>query len=414
MLKPIIIFAFANTDHGGMKLGDLITELEGIEKINEGIKNYEFKLIFEATIAKVIDKINMYRDQIVGFHFAGHANQRHLLFQDKKKESATVDGSQLARVLGKLPNLEFVFLNGCSTLPLVKAFHDAGIPHVIATRREVEDALAAEFAVQFYREVFESGIDLRQAFEIAKDKAKLITGLEREIRIRTLREEIKINPSLESREFPWGLYLADDSDSSKIFLHRLLTNEKRIPKTNIWVKIGTSISLIFLVFVFYQLSLQSYLGSFENTPKIDPLPFNPVEPGPKPTKPTQELKKSKSYWIDTTLLPTSFNLKQMLKDKGYSIKENKASKKISLDFPISEKEFFSIGAGLFDYTGELILVIGSDSITTGIMIDYKINTGNPKRVIIDHLKKKVIPDILEESENQKMVLEKIEAYVKNR
>ena len=97
----------------------------------------------------------------VAFHYAGHASGSALALG---KGDANADG--IAAMLGALSRLHFVFLNGCSTGAQVDALLEAGVPAVIATRADVVDAAATDFAIRFYERLGQ-GATLRASFDDA-------------------------------------------------------------------------------------------------------------------------------------------------------------------------------------------------------------------------------------------------------
>ena len=65
----------------------------------------------------------------------------------------------LAKMLGLSEQLQLIFLNGCATQGQVKALLDAGVKAVIATAAPINDAMATDFAGQFYSTLAAGRID---------------------------------------------------------------------------------------------------------------------------------------------------------------------------------------------------------------------------------------------------------------
>lgn len=109
------------------------------------------------------------------FHFAGHAIDKDLQFNDRMptmeemESTATylVNVGGLAQIIKAIHPIQLVFLNGCSTKTQVDAFKNAGIPAVIYTCKPLNDQLGIWFAQQFYLAFFKENNTLQQAFEIA-------------------------------------------------------------------------------------------------------------------------------------------------------------------------------------------------------------------------------------------------------
>jgi hypothetical protein len=70
---------------------------------------------------------------------------------------------------GEAPPLDFVFVSACHSDQGGEAFVAAGVPHVVAVRREaqLQDKAACAFADQFYFALFK-GKTVQQAFDIAR------------------------------------------------------------------------------------------------------------------------------------------------------------------------------------------------------------------------------------------------------
>jgi formylglycine-generating enzyme required for sulfatase activity len=106
-------------------------------------------------------------DRIVAFHFAGHANGLQLFFESAAGDRQPTHGEGLAEFLGHQEHLQFVFLNGCGTAGHVQRLHNAGVPVVVATRKEIPDAPARSFAKAFYERLAEGNRSLQEAFDFA-------------------------------------------------------------------------------------------------------------------------------------------------------------------------------------------------------------------------------------------------------
>lgn len=105
--------------------------------------------------------ISLYRQNLVLFHYSGHAGQ----------DALELDGGEaralgIAQLLGKCPRLRVVVLNGCSTKGQVELLLDAGVPAVVATSAPVEDEKAKHFAIRLYQSLT-NGETLGDAFDLA-------------------------------------------------------------------------------------------------------------------------------------------------------------------------------------------------------------------------------------------------------
>jgi DNA-binding NarL/FixJ family response regulator len=94
-----------------------------------------------ADIDDLFYNLNRYGPRVHLFHYGGHASGTHLRLED---QAAGAQG--LARLLGSLPELKLVFLNGCSTRGQVQKLLNFGVKAVVATSVPINDSKAREFA----------------------------------------------------------------------------------------------------------------------------------------------------------------------------------------------------------------------------------------------------------------------------
>lgn len=160
---PLFFFAFSNSqEHNSLK---------GIEKESKVL----YELLLPLKKARQIDllrehhtdqetipqRLTDFKNQIYIFHYGGHADGKHLFFENRKGHS-----QGLAQLLSLQKSLRLVFLNGCETQLQAREYIEAGIPAVIATTRRIEDADAVYFAENFYRALIEQQ-NLGEAFSTA-------------------------------------------------------------------------------------------------------------------------------------------------------------------------------------------------------------------------------------------------------
>ncbi|MFQ5448756.1 MAG: CHAT domain-containing protein, partial [Saprospiraceae bacterium] len=103
------------------------------------------------------------------FHFAGHAFDQKLQFQNDLELASTcmVFSAGLADVITRFQDLKLVFLNGCSTAGQVQFFLDQGVEAVIATTMPLKDRYGFQFAQRFYESFFKSELSLEEASDYA-------------------------------------------------------------------------------------------------------------------------------------------------------------------------------------------------------------------------------------------------------
>lgn len=142
----VLYFAFAN--QAAQPLIEIQRENSGIMRLLEPLaaRNY-FKIVQDpyATLDSVAENLDLHKNNLVLFHFSGHAGPDRLELLDT---SAYDEG--VAALLVQCTRLKLVVLNGCATYPQVDVLQKLRIPLVIATHRPVGDQKAADFALRFY------------------------------------------------------------------------------------------------------------------------------------------------------------------------------------------------------------------------------------------------------------------------
>lgn len=147
---------------------------------------------------------------VVVFHYAGHASSSALAMDGAAGKGAAY-AAGIAALLGQLPRLELVFLNGCSTQDQVDALLAAGVPAVIATAVDIIDAVATDFATHFYCQLGR-GAPVQAAFAAA-EAAVRTTHADPTAR-RNLGRSFLPQAALTSTRLPWTLHVARDDDAA--------------------------------------------------------------------------------------------------------------------------------------------------------------------------------------------------------
>ena len=177
MGAPVILTAFANDS--GRFLESLQQESDTISdalraKKDGGIIDLEVQQ--GATIARLFDLINRYSQDLAILHYGGHANGSALDLQAAGGTNAEAHGGGLAQLLGTLPNLKLVVLNGCATQGHVEQLLAQGVPAVIATSAPVEDDIALQFAREFYAALADPAASRTIDFAFTRAKALVATA----------------------------------------------------------------------------------------------------------------------------------------------------------------------------------------------------------------------------------------------
>ena len=160
--KPIIYLAFSNSPANPLEA--LKKELNQIQTIfeNQVLRDlFEIKVRMESSLDEIIQTFRNFRDRIVIFHYAGHADDYSLLLKVGKEEKS-VDSRGLTPFFEGASKLKLVFLNGCATEKQAEDLQSF-VPFVVATSREIDDVWASRFAVNFYRSLA-ANASIGQAF----------------------------------------------------------------------------------------------------------------------------------------------------------------------------------------------------------------------------------------------------------
>ncbi|MCB0632212.1 MAG: CHAT domain-containing protein, partial [Lewinella sp.] len=202
MKSPVIFLAFANNDDAHLPL--LEEERKAIKEHLVPLANRQYFQLFDEASANAEDLVHYlseYNDQVVIFHYGGHADSDRIILTD-----GSVHSKGVAQALALQDNLKLVFLNGCSTYPQVKELLELGIDAVIATRVSIGDDSAMEFANVFYR-ALSTQHSLEEAFRMAAANYLMRKGANVGIyRGIGLMEEAREG----SQDLPWGLYVQEE------------------------------------------------------------------------------------------------------------------------------------------------------------------------------------------------------------
>lgn len=212
-MKTIII-SFANSTEQPLK--SITEEDESIHNIlNENNRgNYNIHRESYATIANMNSAFSVHGGNIGIFHYAGHAGQNSLLFNDQEANGMGI-AYQLQPSIGS-GALKLVVLNGCSTGAQVTKLLELGVPAVIATNASINDTTAKIFGIELFRNLCQKRMTTRNAFSTALASAQTATqaslGLD-----EALNRTLNI-PGDKPREPFWGLFYkkADAVDISPV------------------------------------------------------------------------------------------------------------------------------------------------------------------------------------------------------
>lgn len=174
--RPVILLAFANDREDGVRyLRDLAKERSELQDLLESLNEHpqiekqgliDLHVLYNVTVDTLVERLRECSGRIAVIHYGGHATSLALLLEKEDGSAIEVDGQALVTLLGMQEGLKLVFLNGCLTERHMEALLEAGVPAVVGTTTEVDDAIARAFAVDFYRELA-GGRSIDAAFQRA-------------------------------------------------------------------------------------------------------------------------------------------------------------------------------------------------------------------------------------------------------
>lgn len=161
-MAKTLLFAFAQSD--SQPLPALRQEFDKLNSLyidGQRKDHYNTHWIPYSSKTKLVADVSLYKDDLLLFHYSGHAGPDALLLDD---EIARAEG--VAHLLQQCPNLKVVILNGCATKAQAEALL-THVPFVVASSSPVDDTLAKQFSIALHQELVK-GKDLEAAFRIAE------------------------------------------------------------------------------------------------------------------------------------------------------------------------------------------------------------------------------------------------------
>jgi len=170
--RPVIFMTYANAVNKpaeylpalGKERQDLIQELEIYDQKGWGIWRDS-----PASPEYLVRNLGTWYQQMVVFHFSGHALGDRLILTNEEGGSQSLMGDNLSNLLAVAVkhSLKLVFLNACLTKGHVEALQAIGVPIIIATHYKINDAQARAFARIFYHSLI-GGMSIEQAYNYAR------------------------------------------------------------------------------------------------------------------------------------------------------------------------------------------------------------------------------------------------------
>ena len=213
--KPVILAAFANDQ--GRFLESLQQESDAISDALHAKKDGGFidlEVQQGASIERLFTLIGRYGDDLAMLHYGGHANGSALDLEASGGGNAQAQGGGLAQLLGSLPSLKLVFLNGCATQGHVEALLASGVPAVIATSAPVEDDIALQFARAFYGALADPAASRTLDFAFARAKALVATAKGSAIAVESRGMSVGSDAPPAVGAAKWGLYAVKGKEAA--------------------------------------------------------------------------------------------------------------------------------------------------------------------------------------------------------
>ena len=238
------LFCFANSRD--RPLPELRHEDETIDRLLDPLSSQQhFQKIRDsfATTDSVVSKILAYQDSLCLFHYSGHAGSSALDLEDSSARAVGV-----AQLLVRCPQLRLIFLNGCSTLEHIRLLREKSSKAIIiATSTPVEDTVATQFSIAFYR-ALSSGTTLGEALE----RARLELQVKHTTTIETIRGGIVTELEEISRN-QWYVSAPDELSAQwKLPAGEELQNAERRSRYDRYIRLSLMLGSVVVIGGSYQ------------------------------------------------------------------------------------------------------------------------------------------------------------------
>lgn len=271
--KSVLFIFCANNYENGRRLVHLTSERTDIINLFDNQQEQgDLDVISEGNTSRLLFfselRKSRYRDRECIIHFAGHANGNQLRMESRLGEEEIISEDQLTGFLKTIKNLKLVFLNGCGTYPLVNSLLKSNVPAVLATKRSIDDSLAAEFAIEFYKSLSQS-YSIKESFYQAKSiiqnqlPSKSIT-LRKGTEIIQYSERSNrdvLEKKSQDEDFPWGLYYLEEREE---ILNWSLLPTKDERKARKFSKYMRNLSVMVGVIILFLSNIDRFSFNFGN------------------------------------------------------------------------------------------------------------------------------------------------------
>ncbi|MEL6588850.1 MAG: hypothetical protein AAFQ87_11830 [Bacteroidota bacterium] len=210
--KPVIFLACVNSYRNGKRLRQFVNERKSISKLfrNSFLRKTPFQAVQKGNISNQyffnLLQQNDYQNRVAIMHFSGPKGDNHLRVESDKFEVG-MHIEELSKLIGRLPNLQAVFLSGCATRDLVEMLIRRDIPAVLVTQTDSDAEESHAIAQRFYHHLSKGKTVQEACQELQKDFFRFKTH---RIQYDVEHDQLDWSKSLPG-ELPWGLYFLDDN-----------------------------------------------------------------------------------------------------------------------------------------------------------------------------------------------------------
>ncbi|MFK7920916.1 MAG: hypothetical protein AB8H47_03120 [Bacteroidia bacterium] len=149
---------------------------------------------------------NDYQNRVAIMHFSGPKGNNHLRVESDKFEVG-MHMDELSKLIGRMPNLQAVFLSGCATQDLVEMLIRRDIPAVLVTQTELDAEESHAVARTFYGALAKGATVQEACQQLQKDFFRFKTH---RISYDVEKDALDWSHSPQG-ELAWGLYFLDDN-----------------------------------------------------------------------------------------------------------------------------------------------------------------------------------------------------------
>ncbi len=220
---PSFLLACIDSYQEGTRIPSLLTERRAVAKQLESAETAGVCQIIQEDVSPKTNFIHLlekhsFKEPITVLHLCG-----------MYKGGDEWDIPTLSATMGKFPELQLVFLNGCANLPLIEMLLLKDIPAVIATQSRVSEEMYLHLAKIFY-EALAKGLSIRDAFWATQNQFP--GQLARMQASYSLEEDCLLweNSPEDGKAFKAGIYVLEENLSRLLWKLDIRQEEMTVEK----------------------------------------------------------------------------------------------------------------------------------------------------------------------------------------